>query len=154
MTAGDAPAVLPASNVLANFSGEERSILSGFGTFINLKAQQIVVKEGEPQESLYFLMEGLVHAVHKIKGGLAPLGSIRAGEWFGEINIFDPQAATAMCVAHMDSRVWAISRDRLEEFLNSYPSLGCMLLLAVSEILAKRTRGMIKKLNATWEISY
>ena len=146
--------ILPANNVLATFEEEDRAVLSGYGKFIQFKADQIVVKEGASQESLYFLIEGVLHAVHKIKGGLAPLGTIKSGEWFGEMNILDPQQATATCVAHMDSRAWMMTRDQLEQFLNDHPSLGCMLLLGVSEILAKRARGLINKLNATWEISY
>lgn len=146
--------LLPASPALFAFEEEDRKLLSRYGEFRDFKANEVVVKEGEPQESLYFLISGVIHAVHKIKGGLVPLGTIKSGEWFGEINIFDPQTATAMCVAHMQSRAWVIQRDRLEAFLNDHPSLGCMLLLGVAEILARRTRSMVNKLNATWEVSY
>ena len=154
MTENAPSTVLPSSVQLASFEEADRVALSGYGRIIELKANNVVVKEGDPQESLYFLLEGVLHAVHKVNGGFAPLGTIKAGEWFGEINIFDPQTATAMCVAHMDSKAWVISRDKLEQFLNDHPSLGCMLLLGVAEGLAKRTRTMVKKLNATWEISY
>lgn len=154
MTEETVSKILPESAPLFSFTEEDRRVLSGYGTFIQLKADNVVVKEGAPQESLYFLVEGVVHAVHKVRGGLTPLGTIKSGEWFGEMNILDPQEATATCVAHMDSRAWVMSRDELEKFLNDHPALGCMLLLGVSEILAKRARGLIKKLNATWEISY
>lgn len=146
--------ILPSSTQLASFEEDDRATLSSYGKMVEFKANNVVVKEGDQQESLYFLVEGVLHAVHKVKGGLAPLGTIKKGEWFGEINIFDPQTATAMCVAHMDSKAWVISREMLEQFLNDHPSLGCMLLLGVAEGLAKRTRSMVNKLNATWEISY
>ena len=154
MTEGATSEILPASTHLATFEESDRATLSSYGKFVEFKANNIIVKEGDPQESLYFLLEGVMHAVHQVNSGMVPLGTIKKGEWFGEINIFDPQTATAMCVAHMDSKVWMISRDMLEQFLNDHPSLGCILLLGVAEGLARRTRGMVKKLNATWELSY
>lgn len=108
----------------------------------------------ENQECLYFLIQGVLHAVHKVQSGVTPLGTIKDGEWFGEINIFDPKVSSAMVVAHTDSQVWRISRSKLEEFLNSHPELGCQLLLGVAEVLARRTRGLVAKLNATWELSW
>lgn len=128
--------------------------MTSYGKFLDFSAGKIIVNEGDPQESLYFLVSGVLHAVHKVKGGLAPIGTIKSGEWFGEINIFDPQKATAMCVAHLEGRTWYITRNKLEEFLNDHPALGCVLLLGVAEVLAKRARGLIQKVNATWEISY
>ena len=154
MTADQDHDILPASEPLAAFDPDDRRILTGYGNFVDFKADKILVKEGERQESLYVLVSGVLHAVHKIRGGLAPLGTIKSGEWFGEINILDPQEATATCVAHMAGRAWYIDRNRLEQFLNEHPGLGCMLLLGVAEVLAKRARGLIKKVNATWEISY
>ena len=145
---------MPESAPLAAFDEEDRRILTGYGEFVDFKADRVLVKEGQRQESLYFLVSGVIHAVHKIRGGLAPLGTIKSGEWFGEINILDPHEATATCVAHMDGRAWSITRNSLEQFLNDHPSLGCMLLLGVAEVLAKRARGLINKVNATWEISY
>ena len=60
------------------------------------------------------------------------------------------KAGIATCRTERDEA----SRDMLEQFLNDHPSLGCILLLGVAEGLARRTRGMVKKLNATWELSY
>jgi CRP-like cAMP-binding protein len=70
------------------------------------------------------------------------------------INIFDPKSSSAMVVAHVESQAWSISRPKLEEFLNNHPELGCLLLLGVGEVLARRTRDMVAKLNATWELSW
>mgnify|MGYP001583731316 FL=1 len=59
-----------------------------------------------------------------------------------------------MVAARTPSLVWCISRARLEEFLNTCPTLGCLLLLGIAEVLARRTRGLVARLNAAWEISW
>ena len=145
---------LPPTKVLAGFDDEDRRKLSSYGKFLVFKAEQTVIREGEDQDCLYFLIKGMLHALHKVKGGFTPVGAINADEWFGEINIFDPHSASAMVKARMDSQVWRISRPKLEKFLNNYPTLGSQLLLSVSEVLARRSRNLLTKLNATWEISW
>lgn len=148
------PDVLPPCALLASFDEADRQALTGHGRFLQFKAGQTIIREKERQDCLYFLIQGELRAVHQLKGGSAPVGTIRAGEWFGEINIFDPKAASAMVVAHIDSQVWSISRPKLEGFLNEKPDLGCLLLLGVGEVLARRTRELVAKLNATWELSW
>jgi len=143
---------LPSSDLLAGFNDEERRRLGSFGKFRTYPAEEKVIREGRQQDCLFFLLKGLLHAVHEARGGHTPLGAIRAGEWFGEMNIFDPRSAAATVIARRDSRVWVISRAKLEEFLNQYPVLGCQLLLGVAEVLARRVRELDEKINATWEI--
>jgi CRP-like cAMP-binding protein len=91
--------------------------------------------------------------VHETDTGPVPVGGISEGEWFGEINIFDADVASATVVARRESQVWYISRSKLEAFLNDEPALGCQLILGAAEILAHRIRGVLAKLNATWELS-
>jgi CRP-like cAMP-binding protein len=146
--------LLPECSLLAGFDEADRRELTGYGEFRDFEAGRTVIGEGQSQESLYLLLQGRLNAVHKIDDGEAPLGTIRNGEWFGEVNIFDPQQASAMVVAHVNARTWQISRTKLEEFLNAHPLLGCQLLLGVGEVLARRSRDLTTKLNATWEISW
>jgi CRP-like cAMP-binding protein len=146
--------ILPECEVLGSFEEQDRRALTSYGEFLAFKPEQTVIREGQSQESLYFLVQGLLHAVHVVKDGATPLGAIRDGEWFGEINIFDPQRASAMVVSRTNSLVWRISRNDLEAFLNDHSALGCLLLLGVGEVLARRTRAVTEKLNAAWELSW
>lgn len=145
---------LPVCEVLASFEKEDRAELSAYGKFYTFRANETVIREGDAQNCLYLLINGMLHAVHKVEDGATPIGTIKAGEWFGEVNIFDPQKASAAVISRDESHVWRISRQRLEEYLNNHPSFGCLLLLGVSEVLARRTRELVNKLNATWELSW
>ena len=148
------PDVLPPSGVLGAFEEADRRTLTAYGQFIRYRPGQVVIHEGESQDCLFMLLDGRLEAVHEARKGTTPIGSIEAGEWFGEVNIFDPAKASARVDARSDSVVWRISRPRLEEFLNASPTLGCLLLLGVAEGLARRARGLLAKLNATWELSW
>ena len=138
---------LPVGELLGRFDRQERRALSSFGEFLVYKPFEVVIEEGAEQNCLYFLISGTLHAVHRVEEGATPLGTIQAGEWFGEINMFDPQTATAAVIAHIESHVWRMPRTGLEEFLNTYPNLGCQLILGIAEVLAKRMRKVINKIN-------
>ena len=145
--------VLPASEMLAGFDGEERQLLSGYGRFTVFDAEQVLIREGHEQNRLWFPLAGDLGVVHETETGYTPVGSIAEGEWFGEINIFDADVASATVIARTQCQVWYISRAKLEEFLNAYPALGCQLVLSAAEVLSRRIRGVLAKLNATWELS-
>lgn len=137
---------------LARFNLERRLELSRYGDFFAVGPGETLIEENEAQDSLYFLIEGGLQAVHGTEDGATPVGVIRKHEWFGEINIFDPSTASARVVARVQSKVWRISRSMLEGFINENPVLGCQLLLDVAQVLARRTRKVLGTLNAQWEL--
>ena len=145
--------VLPESEMLAGFDEAERKLLSTFGRFIIFDAGQRLIREGHDQDRLYYPLVGTLDVVHEVEDGATPVGVIHAGEWFGEINIFDAGVASATVIAKTQCQIWYMSRAKLEAFLNAQPELGCQLILSVSEVLAHRVRDVLAKLNATWELS-
>lgn len=145
--------VLPASEMLAGFEAEERERLSGFGHFIIFEAGQVLIREGHEQNRLWFTLAGTLDVVHETATGHTPVGTIHEGEWFGEINIFDADVASATVIARTRCQVWYMSRTKLEAYLNADPALGCQLILSAAEVLSQRIRGVLAKLNATWELS-
>ncbi len=145
--------VLPPSEMLAGYDDDDLRALSAYGRFIIFSRDDVIIKEGNEQNRLCFLVAGGLDVVHETETGRVPIGTISEGEWFGEINIFDADVASATVVARSESQVWYISRGKLEEFLNASPALGCQLILGAAEVLARRIRGVLAKLNATWELS-
>lgn len=145
--------ILPPSRFLELFEEEDRRILSSYGNFVRYRAGEVIIGEGRRQDRLCCLLEGILDVVHVIEGGSAPLGTIRTGEWFGEINILDPAEASATVIANKPSQIWRMTRERLEEYLNAYPGQGCVLLLGIGEMLARRTRDLLGRFNATWDMA-
>lgn len=139
---GESPAAqpaartLPAEGLLAPLSGKDREALAAMGTFLSAAAGEVVVREGGPQQSLFLVLSGRFVAS---KEGAA-IGEILPGEFFGEVNIFDPAAAMCSVAAAGPVEYWAIARKELESFINQHRGAGCALLISLAAGLGRRLR--------------
>ena len=52
---------LPSIGILSLMQDEDRALLSNYGEFIPGHPGTTVIAQGEPQDSLYFLISGLLH---------------------------------------------------------------------------------------------
>jgi CRP-like cAMP-binding protein len=136
---------LPAIGFLAAMPQEDREILSSFGEFLPVHKDQDLITEGQPQDSLYFVISGLLHVHSNNQGRRTLLGSAKQGDVLGEISVFDPDDASANVTAVEFSQVWRINREMLEEVLNEYPSVGNLLLIQIATQLSRRMRATNKK---------
>jgi flavin reductase (DIM6/NTAB) family NADH-FMN oxidoreductase RutF len=102
--------------------GDERIFESG----------EFVVREGDPGEELFVILDGEARVERK-GSALATFG---AGEFFGEIAVFDGRPRSADVVAATHLRTLAISRDLIREALIREPRAAWAML----EALAARFR--------------
>ena len=137
---------LPAMGLVAGLEEDDRMLLSGYGEFLPVQENQMFIEEGEKQNSLYFVISGVLH-VHTNQGGKRTLiARVQAGESVGEINIFDPGTASASVTAQSFTQVWKASREDFEAFIEAYPEAGNKLLTACIVELSRRIRHMNQKL--------
>jgi CRP/FNR family transcriptional regulator, cyclic AMP receptor protein len=133
---------LPPISFLAELSEEDRRLLSGYGEFLPVGADQLLIREGTPQDSLYLVISGVLHITREKNGVRTLLWRASSGETIGEVNLFDPVAASADVTAQEFSQIWKASRSDLELFLGSYPVAGAQLMVAISGLLSRRLRAM------------
>ena len=126
---------------------EDRRLLSSYGEFLPVHPRQVLIEQGHPQDSLYFVISGVLHAIREDGGRQSLLGRIGEGETIGEINIFDPGEASATVTAMEFSQVWRIDRAMLEDFMNESPLAASHLLIGISVNLSRRLRGLNEKLS-------
>lgn len=140
---------LPATGPLSALSQAERDLISSFGELLVFTKDHDIIIEGREQDHLYYLIDGLLHATVRMPRAkeCTLLGRIEAGEWFGEVNIFNPAAASATVTAKTRAQVWRISRGGLEQLLNQQTSLGAHLLMGLAEQLAQRLRAADERLQ-------
>ena len=144
---------LPAVGPVATLSNEERDLLSSYGDFHLADQGEVLITQGNSQGRLFFVLSGLLHAVRRDGDREVLLGTIRSGEWVGEVDLFDP--VSAMCSVIVIERVqyWAISRPDLEEFINNYPQSGMQLVISLAAVLSKRLRSVTRRLMEEAELA-
>lgn len=133
---------LPAISFIQELSDDDRRLLSGYGEFLPATAGTQVIQEGAPQNSLYLVLSGLLHVTRSKDGVRTLLWRVTPGETFGEVNLFDPQEASADVLAQEFSQIWKASREDVELFVQSYPEAGAKLLGGISGLLSRRLRAM------------
>lgn len=117
------------------FSALPREILDAItaeGDERTFEPGALVVREGDPGDELFVILEGEARVERK---GTA-LATFRAGEFFGEIAVFDGRARSADVVAATPLRALAISRDLVRVALEREPRAAWAML----EVLAGRLR--------------
>ena len=139
---------LPALGIVAALDDDDRRLLSDYGEFLPVQAEADLIKEGQEQDCLFFVISGLLHAHSEKDGRRALLGRIEPGETIGEMAVFAPAAASANVTAQEFTQVWKATRADLMAFLEAYPEAGGRLLLEIAAELSRRIRGLVDKLSA------
>jgi CRP-like cAMP-binding protein len=140
---------LPALGIVANLEEEDRRLLSDYGEFLPIPDGDTIIEEGADQDSLVFLISGLLHVVTSKDGSVVLLARVAPGESIGEVNLFDPGKASASVVAKTFSQIWRARQNDLDEFLNAYPEAAGRLMIGLLSEMSRRLRNMNEKLSST-----
>lgn len=147
-------AVLPEMGFASNFDLEERTQLGNFGEFISLAEGEVLIDEGHQQDALFMVVSGTFHVQTVVTGRPVLLGTLKAGDTVGEINMFDPGEASASVVSKSFSEIWRIDRTRLEQYLEAHPRTAARLLVNVATQLSKRLRKTNEKVAMAREAMF
>jgi CRP/FNR family transcriptional regulator, cyclic AMP receptor protein len=137
---------LPALSLLAGMAGEDRALLSNYGEFLPAHPGQLIIAEGREQDSLYFVISGLLHVHMEVDGRTTFIARIGAGESLGEVNVFDPAKASASVTAKEFSQIWRANRGEIDDFVRAYPEAGARLLAGIITCMSQRIRHMNERL--------
>jgi CRP-like cAMP-binding protein len=116
------------------------------GTPRQLAPGDVVVREGQPIEALYIVLEGAL-IVSAASSGKAEIARLGAGEIIGEISFVDSRPPVATVTATMPSTVFALDRTQLYGKLERDPWFAARFYRAVSVFLADRLRNTVVQLG-------
>lgn len=145
---------LPAIGILESLDEEARALLAGAGETSNLPEGAPLLKQGDQHDRLYFLLEGKLSATCRSENSIVELGMIMPGESVGEMNVIDPRKASADVKAARASRVWSISREALDAFMEENPVAGMQLMRALATMLCRRIRKGSDRMLRQAEMAY
>jgi CRP-like cAMP-binding protein len=108
---------------------------------VEFQKGQEVIREGDPGETLYLIIEGRV-AVFKQQddGGEIELDRMDAGDYFGEMALFEDIPRTATIRTIEPSRMLMLHKQEFKEMVREYPQIALDICKALS--------GRIRKLHS------
>jgi CRP/FNR family transcriptional regulator, cyclic AMP receptor protein len=127
---------------LQNWSDDDWRDLLRFTTVRAVAAGNAVIRRGEPDRMLYFLLRGDLEVVARSIDGMSlePLARISEGSVLGEQSFFDGKPRSASVWAVDDCEVAAMTPEQYSAFEAARPALARDLLFALGRILATRLR--------------
>jgi CRP/FNR family cyclic AMP-dependent transcriptional regulator len=131
----------PEMNLFDALSPEAFKKLLGIARRETVEAGSALLREGGEADTLGIVLAGRVKVYKNGDTGdpieIALLGS---GSIFGEMGVFDGQAASASILAVEDTIVLQIPRARLFEFLKANPEIAFTMMHTMIYILSSRLR--------------
>ena len=99
-----------------------------------------ICNEGQPGNEMYIILKGSIGVyITSVIGTLTKVATIKEGDFFGEMAVFDNLPRSATCIALEDTIAVAVDKDNLQEFLRICPEIAGQMLEKMS--------GRIRKLD-------
>lgn len=105
-------------------------------------AKQLIIKEGEPSNDLYYIVSGAVTVlIEDSEGREIVLAYLNAGDFFGEIGLFDPNHhRSAFVRAKTRSNIARISYEKIKNLHNIFPDLLFYIASQMANRLCQTSR--------------
>jgi signal transduction histidine kinase len=108
------------------------------GTEIRLKAGETLIRDGDPADFFYVMLEGELRATKYYGDQEILLGEVVPGEFFGEIEILLDVPNWVLCRAVADSRLFCLPRAGFWDLLRCSPTVAREIM----RTLATRLRNL------------
>lgn len=127
---------LPKSEFFEKFGADEREAIVQAAERISLSAGEILFQTGEPGGTFYIVESGAIELSLKDNAGQhIVLKSCDAGDFFGEMSLFDARARSATAIAATDCRLLALERDSLLAVFSQKPETALLIISRLGESL-------------------
>ncbi|GAB2180919.1 hypothetical protein DLREEDagrD3_11420 [Denitratisoma sp. agr-D3] len=118
--------------------------LSRNGIKRRIDAGTAIVRQGQPVQSLFVLLEGRLGITVK---GLGHIASVGPGELIGELSFVDRAPPSATVAAEGECVVLEVDKKALEAKLAADPAFGHRFFRALALFLADRLRGTMQRMG-------
>jgi bacteriocin-type transport-associated protein len=109
-------------------------------------AGKVLIREGEPVNAVYILLDGLLEVTGSGLSGGPPI-RLGCGEVVGEMSFIDARPPSATVTAAMDSVVLAIPRPALAGKLERHPEFAARFYRSLAVLLSHRLRDTVRRLG-------
>ena len=137
------PLPLSAMDIVTGFDDAEVALLQMIAREARYEPGDVIVREGDPADTVYMLAAGLVTVRLGLSDGVRSkrLSTITPGLAFGELALFDGGTRSADVVADEPSVCYVLPIAAFDELAAESPGIRAKLLYNVGRELAARLRG-------------
>jgi CRP-like cAMP-binding protein len=123
--------------VFAGVDAEALALLSQLTTTRECAAGEVIVREGEPGDRMYFVRSGRVRVV---KAPAVTLAEFGPGDFFGEMSLVESVVRSASVVALEPTQVCTLRGRDFYELYCKRPDQYGVVILNIARDLARRLR--------------
>jgi CRP-like cAMP-binding protein len=146
-----APGLKPGSlrriKIFAGLSDEQLERFVKYIEVKNVKQFSEIVRQGEPGDAFFMILQGEVRVRMMIQGKESVLAVLSVGDFFGEVSLFDHGARSADVVANEDSVLLRMAASTLEKMVQEVPQVAAPFLFAMGKTLTARIRADNKRFS-------
>ena len=129
---------------LARFADTDLTPLAARMRERRLRAGQVLAKEGARGTEMYFVRTGTLAIVKGVTGGTGGIeqivARIGAGEFVGEMALFDRRPRSATIRAETEAELLVLDRKAVQVLVSMSPAAAAAFLRAISEEFIARLR--------------
>lgn len=129
--------------IFESLSVSQLAAVAAVAEEIDFPPDRIVIREGEPGDTLYLVLEGEVVVTKKQGDDQVELDRIGAGDYFGEMALFEEIPRTASIRTLRPCRMLTIHKHAFTEMVREYPQIP----LEICKVLGKRLRRLHRKIT-------
>lgn len=142
---GIEPGALRRIKILASMTEEQLERFAGFVEVEKTPQWSVIVKQGDPGDTMYFILQGELRVRINVMGKETILATMGPGDFFGDISLFDHGPRAADVVANTDAVLVSISSKAVDELSREAPDLAASFLRAMGKTLTARIRADNKR---------
>src|ERR1019366_6961800 len=118
------PRALRRGKILAGMTEDQLERFAHFVEAEKVPQWSVIVKQGDPGDSMFFILEGELRARISVMGNETILATLSAGDFFGDISLFDHGPRSADVVANSDSLVVKITAEAFDRLAKDAPEIA------------------------------
>ena len=145
LIAGIKPGHLRRVKILADMTEQQIGRFAQFMEVVQAAQFREIVKKGEPGDSMFLMLDGEARVRTFVAGKEKILATLRAGEFFGDMALFDHGPRAADVVANLNCTLIRITSDSLVRLTTDAPELATSFLMAICRTLTSRIRADNKR---------
>jgi len=106
-----------------------------------------IFRQGDEGSSLFIIEDGAVEISYGDGVSKVSLATLYAGQYFGELSLFDGAPRSATASALKPSRLMRLDRDDIVDFVNKTPSAALRIIAEMSERLRQTNELMSRQVT-------